>query len=203
MSHTFPELPYAYDALEPYIDAKTMEVHYSKHHRTYYDKFISAVKDTEYENTSIEDIFGKISELSPAVRNNGGGYYNHILYWNSMSPNGGGEPTGDLATAIEKTFGSFEKFKDEFAQAAIATFGSGFAWLIVKDGELAITSTSNQDNPLMDLAAVKGEPILALDVWEHAYYISYQNRRPEYIEAWWNVVNWDAVAANYQAALSA
>ena len=203
MSHTFPELPYAYDALEPYIDAKTMEVHYSKHHRTYYDKFISAVKDTEYENTSIEDIFGKISELSPAVRNNGGGYYNHILYWNSMSPNGGGEPKGDLATAIEKTFGSFEKFKDEFAQAAIATFGSGFAWLIVKDGELAITSTSNQDNPLMDLAAVKGEPILALDVWEHAYYISYQNRRPEYIEAWWNVVNWDAVAANYQAALSA
>ncbi|WPC73927.1 superoxide dismutase [Vibrio porteresiae] len=203
MAHTFPELPYAYDALEPYIDAKTMEVHYSKHHRTYFDKFIAAVKGTEYENQSIEAIFSQISSLAPAIRNNGGGYFNHIVYWNCMSPNGGGEPKGALAEAINKKYGSFAAFQDAFAQAAINTFGSGFAWLIVKEGEIEITSTSNQDNPLMDVAQVKGEPILALDVWEHAYYISYQNRRPEYINAWWNVVDWDAVAQNYQHAISA
>ena len=203
MAHTFPELPYAYDALEPYIDAKTMEVHYSKHHRTYFDKFIAAVKGTEYENQSIEAIFSQISSLAPAIRNNGGGYFNHIVYWNCMSPNGGGEPKGALAAAINNKYGSFAAFQDAFAQAAINTFGSGFAWLIVKEGEIEITSTSNQDNPLMDVAQVKGEPILALDVWEHAYYISYQNRRPEYINAWWNVVDWDAVAQNYQHAISA
>lgn len=203
MAHTFPELPYAYDALEPYIDAKTMEVHYSKHHRTYFDKFIAAVKGTEYEDQSIEAIFSQISSLAPAIRNNGGGYFNHIVYWNCMSPNGGGEPKGALAEAINKKYGSFAAFQDAFAQAAINTFGSGFAWLIVKEGEIEITSTSNQDNPLMDVAQVKGEPILALDVWEHAYYISYQNRRPEYINAWWNVVDWDAVAQNYQHAISA
>ena len=203
MAHTFPELPYAYDALEPYIDAKTMEVHYSKHHRTYFDKFIAAVKGTEYENQSIEAIFSQISSLAPAIRNNGGGYFNHIVYWNCMSPNGGGEPKGALAEAINNKYGSFAAFQDAFAQAAINTFGSGFAWLIVKEGEIEITSTSNQDNPLMDVAQVKGEPILALDVWEHAYYISYQNRRPEYINAWWNVVDWDAVAQNYQHAISA
>lgn len=202
MSHTFPELPYAYDSLEPYIDAKTMEVHYSKHHRTYFDKFITAVKGSELETTSLIDIFSGVSQHSPAVRNNGGGYYNHILYWNCMTPNGGGVPEGTLAEAIVKTFGSFKQFQELFAQAAINTFGSGFAWLIVKDGELHITSTTNQDNPLMDVAEVQGEPILALDVWEHAYYISYQNRRPEYIDAWWNVVNWDAVSENYAVALA-
>ncbi|BCL68292.1 Superoxide dismutase (Mn) [Vibrio nigripulchritudo MADA3029] len=202
MSHTFPELPYAYDALEPYIDAKTMEVHYSKHHRTYFDKFTAAIKGSDLENQSLETIFDSISSQAPAVRNNGGGYYNHVVYWNCMAPNAGGEPQGDLGAAITETFGSFEAFKEAFAQAAINTFGSGFAWLIVKDGKLVITSTSNQDNPLMDVAADRGEPVLALDVWEHAYYISYQNRRPEYIDAWWNVVNWDAVAQNYAAALA-
>ncbi|WP_339386644.1 superoxide dismutase [Vibrio caribbeanicus] len=202
MSHTFPELPYAYDSLEPYIDAKTMEVHYSKHHRTYFDKFISAVEGTELASLSLKDIFANISQHAPAVRNNGGGYYNHIVYWNCMSPNGGGEPQGKLKQELLSTFGSFDEFKQQFAQAAINTFGSGFAWLIVKDKKLVITSTSNQDNPLMDVAQDKGEPILALDVWEHAYYISYQNRRPEYIDAWWNVVDWDAVNANYEAAMS-
>jgi len=202
MSHTFPELPYAYDSLEPYIDAKTMEVHYSKHHRTYFDKFISAVEGTDLASLSLKDIFANISQHAPAVRNNGGGYYNHIVYWNCMSPNGGREPQGKLKQELLSTFGSFDEFKQQFAQAAINTFGSGFAWLIVKDKKLVITSTSNQDNPLMDVAQDKGEPILALDVWEHAYYISYQNRRPEYIDAWWNVVDWDAVNANYEAAMS-
>lgn len=202
MSHTFPELPYAYDSLEPYIDAKTMEVHYSKHHRTYFDKFISAVEGTELASLSLKDIFANISQHAPAIRNNGGGYYNHIVYWNCMSPNGGGEPQGKLKQELLSTFGSFDEFKQQFAQAAINTFGSGFAWLIVKDKKLVITSTSNQDNPLMDVAQDRGEPILALDVWEHAYYISYQNRRPEYIDAWWNVVDWDAVNANYEAAMS-
>ena len=203
MSHTFPELPYAYNSLEPYIDAKTMEVHYSKHHRTYYDKFISAIEGTELASLSLKDIFANISQHAPAVRNNGGGYYNHIVYWNCMSPNGGGEPQGKLKQDLLSTFSSFDEFKQQFAQAAINTFGSGFAWLIVKDKKLVITSTSNQDNPLMDVAQDKGEPILALDVWEHAYYISYQNRRPEYIDAWWNVVDWDAVNANYEAAMNA
>ncbi|WP_260261264.1 superoxide dismutase [Vibrio intestinalis] len=200
MSHVFPELPYGYDALEPYIDAKTMEVHYSKHHRTYFDKFVAAIAGTDLENQSLEEIFANISSHSPAVRNNGGGFYNHILYWNCMKPNGGGQPDGALAQAIVDTFSSFEAFQEQFTQAAINTFGSGFAWLVVKDGKLAIASTSNQDNPKMDVAAVQGEPILALDVWEHAYYISYQNRRPEYIDAWWNVVNWEAVAENYSIA---
>lgn len=202
MVHQFPELPYAYDALEPYIDAKTMEVHYSKHHRTYFDKFCAAIKDSELEQQSLRRIFANISSLAPAVRNNGGGYYNHVLYWNCMAPNGGGVPSGELGRAIEETFGSFAEFQQQFSDAAINTFGSGFAWLIVKDNQLVITSTSNQDNPLMDVAAIQGEPILALDVWEHAYYISYQNRRPDYINAWWNVVNWEAVAENYHQALS-
>lgn len=202
MVHQFPELPYAYDALEPYIDAKTMEVHYSKHHRTYFDKFCAAIKDSELEQQSLRSIFANISSQAPAVRNNGGGYYNHVLYWNCMTPNGGGVPSGELGRAIEETFGSFAEFQQQFSDAAITTFGSGFAWLIVKDNQLVITSTSNQDNPLMDVAAIQGEPILALDVWEHAYYISYQNRRPDYINAWWNVVNWEAVAENYHQALS-
>ncbi|KOO02625.1 superoxide dismutase [Vibrio nereis] len=202
MSHVFPDLPYSYDALEPYIDAKTMEVHYSKHHRTYYDKFITAIKGSELEKTPLSDIFKHISKHPPAVRNNGGGYYNHILYWNCMSQYGGGAPDGDLADAIIEHFGSIAQFQQMFAEAAVNTFGSGFVWLIVQDGKLAITSTSNQDNPLMDVVEAQGEPILALDVWEHAYYISYQNRRPEYVDAWWNVVNWDAVSENYAVALA-
>ncbi len=202
MSHTFPELPYAYDSLSPYIDAKTMEVHYSKHHKTYFDKFTAAIAGTDLESQSLEEIFASVSSHGPAVRNNGGGFYNHILYWNCMSPNGGGEPVGELAEAIKSTFGDFESFKEAFAQAAITTFGSGFAWLIVQDGKLKITSTGNQDNPLMDVAADQGQPILALDVWEHAYYISYQNRRPEYIDAWWNVVDWTAVNGFYKEALA-
>ena len=202
MSHIFPELPYAYDALEPYIDAKTMEVHYSKHHRTYYDKFVAAVSGSELEQQSLTEIFANISQHSPAVRNNGGGYYNHILYWNCMSQDGGGEPTGELSEAIKSTFGDFAAFQDQFAQAAINTFGSGFAWLVVEEGQLKIISTSNQDNHWMDTVASNGEPILALDVWEHAYYISYQNRRPDYINAWWNVVNWTAVSENYAQALA-
>ncbi|OLQ92560.1 superoxide dismutase [Vibrio ponticus] len=202
MSHLFPELPYAYDSLEPYLDAKTMEVHYSKHHRTYYDKFIAAIAGSDLEAARLEEIFANVSQLSPAVRNNGGGYYNHILYWNCMAPNGGGQPSGQLAQAITQTFGSFSEFQEQFAQAAVNTFGSGFVWLIVKDGQLEIVSTPNQDNPLMDVASTQGEPILALDVWEHAYYISYQNRRPEYIDAWWNVVNWSAIEDNYRQAIA-
>ncbi len=202
MSHVFPALPYAYDALEPYIDAKTMEVHYSKHHRTYFDKFMAAIQGSELETQTLQQIFANISQHSPAIRNNGGGYYNHILYWNCMSANGGGEPSGALGDEIARTFGSFAAFQEQFAQAAVNTFGSGFAWLVVVDGALKIASTSNQDNPLMDVASIQGEPILALDVWEHAYYISYQNRRPEYINAWWNVVDWNSVSAHYQAALA-
>ncbi|MEZ8878588.1 superoxide dismutase [Vibrio lentus] len=202
MSHIFPALPYAYDALEPYIDAKTMEVHYSKHHRTYYDKFVAAISGSELEQQSLTEIFANVSQHSPAVHNNGGGYYNHILYWNCMSQHGGGEPTGELGEAIKSTFGDFQAFQELFAQAAINTFGSGFAWLVVEEGQLKIISTSNQDNPWMDTVDSNGEPILALDVWEHAYYISYQNRRPEYINAWWNVVNWNAVLANYAQALT-
>jgi Fe-Mn family superoxide dismutase len=179
-----------------------MEVHYSKHHRTYFDKFITAVKGSELEKASLESIFSSVSQQSPAIRNNGGGYYNHILYWNCMSPNGGGLPQGELAQAIDATFGSFEKFQTLFNDAAVNTFGSGFTWLIVREGQLLITSTNNQDNPLMDVAAVQGEPILALDVWEHAYYISYQNRRPDYIQAWWNVVDWAVVSENYAVALA-
>ncbi|EGR0100935.1 superoxide dismutase [Vibrio vulnificus] len=201
MSHTFPELPYSYDALEPYIDAKTMEVHYSKHHKAYYDKFLAAIQGSELENQTLTEIFADISQHSPAVRNNGGGYYNHILYWQCMSPNGGGEPQGALAQAIKEKFGTFAAFKEAFSQAAVNTFGSGFVWLVVKGGDIHIASTSNQDNPLMDIASVRGEPILALDVWEHAYYIRYQNRRPEYIDAWWNVVDWRAVEQNYAQAI--
>ncbi|MCG6274481.1 superoxide dismutase [Vibrio vulnificus] len=201
MSHTFPELPYSYDALEPYIDAKTMEVHYSKHHKAYYDKFLAAIQGSELEHQTLTEIFAGISQHSPSVRNNGGGYYNHILYWQCMSPNGGGEPQSALAHAIKEKFGTFAAFKEAFSQAAANTFGSGFVWLVVKGGDIHLASTSNQDNPLMDIASVRGEPILALDVWEHAYYIRYQNRRPEYIDAWWNVVDWRAVEQNYAQAI--
>lgn len=195
MSFEFPSLPYAYDALEPVIDKTTMEIHHGRHHKAYFDNFTAAIKDTPAANQSLEDILAHISKHSPAVRNNGGGFYNHNLYWKVMSPNGGGEPTGALAQAITDAFGSFDAFKAQFKDAGVKQFGSGWAWLIVgKDGKLAITSTPNQDNPLMDVAAVQGTPILGCDVWEHAYYLNYQNKRPDYLEAWWKVVNWEYVA---------
>ncbi|WP_087021391.1 superoxide dismutase [Thaumasiovibrio subtropicus] len=203
MAYQFPELPYAYDALEPHIDAKTMEVHYSKHHRTYYDKFIAAITDTDINGESLHTLFEKVSTLPGAIRNHGGGFFNHNLFWRCMSPQGGGQPSGILAEAITRHFGSFEQFKQAFSDAAATHFGSGFVWLIVTEGRLEITSTINQDNPLMDVAEVQGEPILALDIWEHAYYLSYQNRRPDYIDAWWQVVDWAQVSEHYQSVLLA
>ena len=200
MSHEFPDLPYAYDALEPVIDETTMRVHHTKHHKTYYDKFVDAISGTEMENQSLEDIFATISQQPAVVRNNGGGSYNHIVYWNSMTTDAK-QPEGPAVEAIKAKFGSIDEFKDAFTKAAIGQFGSGFAWLVVtSNGELEITSTANQDNPLMDVASVRGKPILGCDVWEHAYYISYQNRRPEYVENWWKLVNWDYVNEQYEAA---
>lgn len=193
MAFELPKLTYDYNALEPYIDAQTMEIHHGKHHAGYTNNLNNAIKDTELENKSIEDLLGNISNYSVAVRNNGGGFYNHQMFWESMSPNGGGEPKGDLLKAINGSFGSFAEFKDLFNKAAATRFGSGWAWLVNQGGKLVISSTPNQDNPLMDLAEVKGIPILGLDVWEHAYYLKYQNKRPEYIEAFWNVINWDKV----------
>jgi Fe-Mn family superoxide dismutase len=187
------ELKYAYNALEPYIDAKTMELHYSKHHAGYTRKFNAAIKENNLERKPIKEIFSNISKYLSSVRNNGGGYYNHNMFWSVMSPNGGGEPTGKLKTAIDKSFGSFENFKKEFSAAAGTVFGSGWAWLILKDGQLKITKTSNQDNPLMDVVEEKGKPIMCIDVWEHAYYLNYQNMRSDYIQAFWNVVDWEYV----------
>lgn len=202
MGFIFEDLPYSFDALEPHIDARTMEIHYTKHHKAYYDKFIAAVTGTEMENMTLEQIFAKVSNFSAAVRNNGGGYYNHTLFWKVMSPDGGGEPAGELAEAIKKAFGSFEKMKTQFNDAAAGRFGSGWAWLCVKDDKsLEICSTANQDNPIMD-SGCGGTPILGLDVWEHAYYLKYQNRRPDYIQAFWNVVNWSEVEKNYKAVLN-
>ncbi len=189
-----PELPYSYDALEPYIDARTMEIHHTKHHGGYTSKLNAAIEGTNLANLTIEEILKNASQHSPAVRNNGGGYFNHLLFWNILGQNKGGEPKGDLAEAITKNFGSFEEFKANFSNAAATRFGSGWAWLIYTEDKLVISSTPNQDNPLMDVAEVKGTPILGLDVWEHAYYLKYQNRRPDYIEAFWNIVNWDEVA---------
>lgn len=201
MAFTLPELPYAYNALEPHIDARTMEIHHSKHHAAYTTNLNKALEGTEHADKSIEEILANISKFGPAVRNNGGGFYNHNLFWTVMAPNAGGSPTGALAEAINQAFGSFDKFKEEFNNAGATRFGSGWAWLVVVDGQLKVTSTPNQDNPLMDIADVKGTPILALDVWEHAYYLNYQNRRPDYIGAFWNVVNWKQVANYYEAAL--
>lgn len=201
MAFELPALPYATNALEPYIDAQTMEIHHGKHHGAYTTNLNNAIQGTEYEGKSIEEILKNVSKLSPAVRNNGGGYYNHNLFWQILAPNAGGTPSGELAEAINKKFGSFEDFKKEFANAAATRFGSGWAWLCVTDGgELAVCSTPNQDNPLMDVAECKGTPILGLDVWEHAYYLKYQNKRPDYIAAFWNLVNWDEVAERYLAA---
>lgn len=196
MAFELPKLDYAYNALEPNIDALTMEIHHTKHHAAYTNNLNAALEGTPDAGKSIEELLAGISKLSVAIRNNGGGYYNHNLFWKVIGPNGGGKPSGDLLAAIEKNFGSFDAFKEEFAKAAATRFGSGWAWLVKQaDGKLVITSTPNQDNPLMDIADVKGTPILALDVWEHAYYLKYQNRRPDYISAFWNVVNWNEVAA--------
>ncbi len=200
MAFELPSLPYAFDALEPHIDKQTMEIHHDKHHKGYTDKLNAAIEGSDKANKSIEEILKNV-QGNTAVRNNGGGYYNHNLFWSIMGPNAGGQPSGALAEAINKKFGSFDKFKEEFSNAAATRFGSGWAWLIVTgNGDLAVTSTANQDNPLMDVAEQKGTPVLGLDVWEHAYYLKYQNKRPGYIDAWWNVVNWDAVSKRYEQA---
>jgi Fe-Mn family superoxide dismutase len=205
MAFELAPLPYAHNALEPHIDARTMEIHHSKHHQAYVTNLNNALAalpaGSNGEGMSIEDICKNISKFPMPVRNNGGGHFNHTLFWNIMGPNGGGNPTGALGDAINSTFGSFDKFKEEFGKAGVGRFGSGWAWLIVHDRKLMISSTPNQDNPLMDIAEVKGTPILGLDVWEHAYYLHYQNRRPDYIAAFWNVVNWNAVADRFAAAM--
>lgn len=202
MKFEFPQLPYAYDALEPHFDKMTMEIHYTKHFRTYYDKFVAAIEATALVNRSVEEIFAHVSDHPVAVRNHGGGFYNHSLFWEILSPKGGGLPTGKLADDINKNFGSFEAFKTKFNDAAANRFGSGWAWLCVKaDGSLSVCSSANQDNPLMDISDCPGKPIMGLDVWEHAYYLKYQNRRPDYINAFWNVLNWKKVGENYTKAL--
>ena len=199
MSFQLPKLPYTYDALEPHIDARTMEIHHSKHHNGYTTNLNNAIAGTALEGNSIEDILENLDMSNGAVRNNGGGFYNHRLFWEIMSPNGGGEPKADLAAAINEAFGSFDAFKDAFAKAAATRFGSGWAWLCVhKGGKVEVCSTPNQDNPLMKEAGCSGTPILGLDVWEHAYYLNYQNRRPDYINAFFNVINWDEVSKRYE-----
>lgn len=201
MAFELTPLPYAADALEPHFDAQTMTIHHDRHHQTYVTNLNNAVAGTELEGKSLEDLLKNVSQLSPAVRNNGGGHWNHTFFWNILSPSGGGSPKGDLAAAIDAKFGSFDALKEEFKKAALARFGSGWAWLIVgEDGQLAVTSTPNQDNPLMDIAEKKGKVILGLDVWEHAYYLKFQNKRPDYVDAFWNVVSWDVAETNYQSA---
>lgn len=200
MAFELPSLPYAYDALEPNIDAKTMEIHHSKHHNGYVTNLNKAVEGTDLEGKSLEELL-KIAGSNTAVRNNGGGHFNHSLFWSILSPDGGGEPTGELADAISAKFGSFAAFKETFNKAAATRFGSGWAWLCIDTNkELCVCSSPNQDNPLMDVAECPGTPILGLDVWEHAYYLNYQNRRPDYINAFWNVIDWDAVSKRYAAA---
>lgn len=196
----FPQLPYAYDGLEPFIDKLTVEIHYSRHQKTYFDNFVNAVKGSEAEKMSIEEIFGSISKLPLAVRNNGGGFYNHVLYWENLKVNGG-KPSAKLEAAILKAFGSMDELKKLFTDAGKTRFGSGWAWLSVdKSGNLFVSSTPNQDNPLMDIAEKQGTPILAMDVWEHAYYLKYQNKRPDYIEAFWSIINWDVVSQRFEEA---
>ena len=198
MAFELPTLKYAYDALEPHIDARTMEIHHSKHHQAYITNLNAAITGTELEGKSIEEIL-KVCKDKPAVRNNGGGFWNHNLFWEVMAPNAGGVPTGELANAIDEAFGSFDAFKEEFAKAGATRFGSGWAWLCVENGKLVVCSTANQDNPLMG-EGCNGTAILAMDVWEHAYYLNYQNRRPDYIQAFFNVINWEVVNEKYLAA---
>ena len=201
MAFTLPELPYAPTALEPHIDSRTMEIHHGKHHAAYVNNLNAALEGTENADKSLEELMAIMSSLPPAVRNNGGGHWNHSMFWTVMAADGGGAPSGELADAIDAAFGSLDEFKKQFAQAGATRFGSGWAWLCVgADGKLFVSSTPNQDNPLMDLAEKKGTPILGLDVWEHAYYLNYQNRRPDYIGAFWNVVNWKEVARRFEAA---
>jgi len=200
MAFTLPALPYAHDALEPHIDTLTMQIHHGKHHQAYVDNLNKALAGTPNENKSLEELVKNAGAISAPVRNNGGGHWNHTFFWETLSANAGGIPAGELADAINATFGSFDEFKTKFNAAGAGRFGSGWAWLIVKDGKLEISSTPNQDNPLMDVAEVKGTPILGVDVWEHAYYLKYQNRRPDYLAAVWNVINWNKVAERYAAA---
>ena len=198
MSFELPKLPYAFDALEPNIDAETMEIHHGKHHKGYTDNLNNAIKGTDLDGKSIEEILKNLDMENKAVRNNGGGFFNHSLFWKVMSPKGGGKPSGELAKAIDDAFGSFDAFKEKFSNAAKTQFGSGWGWLCVhKGGKLEVSATPNQDNPLMPGTGCDGYPILGLDVWEHAYYLKYQNKRPDYVSAFWNVINWDEVQANY------
>jgi Fe-Mn family superoxide dismutase len=200
MAFTLPTLPYAYEALAPHIDTTTMQIHHGKHHQAYIDNLNKAIAGTEHENKTIEVLVKDAGSISPAVRNNGGGHWNHSFFWESLAPNAGGAPTSALADAITAAFGSFDAFKEKFAAAGMTRFGSGWAWLLIKDGKLEVSSTPNQDNPLMDVADVKGTPILGCDVWEHAYYLNYQNRRADYLAAFWHVVNWAKVAERFAAA---
>jgi Fe-Mn family superoxide dismutase len=201
MAFTLPALPYAPAALEPHIDAMTMQIHHDKHHQAYVDNLNKAVLGTPNENKSLEELVSIAGTLSPAIRNNGGGHWNHSFFWLIMAPDAGGKPTGKLAESIDADFGSFDTFKEKFALAGTSRFGSGWAWLVEQDGKLLISSTPNQDNPLMDVAEVKGTPILGVDVWEHAYYLKYQNRRAEYLTAFWSVINWKEVNKRYEASL--
>ncbi|NBX10630.1 MAG: superoxide dismutase [Chitinophagaceae bacterium] len=198
MPFTLSPLPYAHEALEPHIDTLTMQIHHGKHHQAYVDNLNKAIAGTPHENKSIEQLVKEAGSISAAVRNNGGGHWNHTFFWESLAPQAGGQPSGKLADAINAAFGSFTSFQEKFAAAGMTRFGSGWAWLIVKDGKLEICSTPNQDNPLMDIAEVKGTPILGVDVWEHAYYLKYQNRRADYLGAFWQVINWNVVAARFE-----
>ncbi|HEX8462527.1 MAG TPA: superoxide dismutase [Segetibacter sp.] len=200
MAFTLPQLPYAPEALEPYIDAQTMQIHHGKHHQAYVDNLNKAIAGTEHESKSLEELVASAGSISPAVRNNGGGHWNHSFFWQILGPATNQGPTGALAEAITTTFGSLDALKEKVNAAGTTRFGSGWAWLVVKDGKLEVTSTANQDNPLMDVAEVKGTPILGIDVWEHSYYLKYQNRRPEYLGAIWSVINWKKVAENFEAA---
>jgi Fe-Mn family superoxide dismutase len=201
MSFTLPPLPYASNSLEPYFDQQTMEIHHGKHHQAYVTNLNNAIAGTPNENKSLEELVAAAGTISPAVRNNGGGHWNHSFFWDQLKVNNGAAPSGNLAAAIDADLGGLDKFKEEFKKAAISRFGSGWAWLIVKGGKLAISSTPNQDNPLMDVAETKGTPILGLDVWEHAYYLKYQNRRPDFVDAFWNVVNWEVVSSRLEKAV--
>jgi len=200
MAFTLPPLPYAFNALEPHIDAQTMQIHHDKHHQAYVDNLNKAIAGTEHENKSLEELVASAGKISPAVRNNGGGHWNHSFFWEILGPNAGGQPSGKLADAINQTFGSLDGLKEKVNAAGTTRFGSGWAWLLVKDGKLEVSSTPNQDNPLMDVAEVKGTPILGIDVWEHAYYLKYQNRRPEYLTNIWNAINWNKVAEHFEKA---